>query len=611
MDLMNFQPNRTLPKLLLDRARSEPDAVALRHWHDGVAEAITWRTYRDRVRDLALGLARHGVQPGDRVAVMCSARPEWAFAALAVQSVGGVVIGVYPTNSPAEIEQLLAHSESVAFVGETATELAKVAELAGRTPALRLVVGLDAAPPALPDAVAGTTWEEICVAGAQQAGLGPDRLSELVAATKLDDPAVLFYTSGSTGAPKGVTHSHRTLQHATQSVVGLYPDLDQREHRIVGFLPLAHVAPALLLLFTPLLTRLVVTYCRIEEYEDALRAVRPTALLWPPRFYEKTAGELIAQTQRWSRARRSAYTAAMRIGRRMAECRWSGRRPPTLLRIAYAAAVRGVFLPLRAAAGMDRLRVAITSSAAMPENVIALWQIWGLDLRESYGLTETAGCPVAHFTQPFPRPGYIGREFADPRFEVKMADDGEMLVRAPLLFREYWRNPEETSAALQDGWFSTGDLMERDEHGEIRLIGRKKDVIITSGGKTVSPQPIETRLKECPLISEAIVVGDARKYLAVLFELSPQAGELTANVLDGYLHAEMARVNADLARAEQLKDFRVLPRALDLQRGERTANGKIKRAAVVTSFTPLIDEMYGVNDDTVIAHHVRSRSTPS
>jgi long-chain acyl-CoA synthetase len=608
MDLTNFQPTQSLPGLLLDRARSEPDAVALRYWRDGVMHAITWRTYRDRVREIAFGLVEHGVRHGDRVAVMGSARPEWVFAALAVQSVGGVVIGVYPTNSPSEIEQLLVHSEAVAFVGETTAELDKVAQTAARTPKLRLVVGMDNAPPALPESVTGTTWEELRSAGAANAGVASDRLSELVAGTALDDPAVLFYTSGSTGAPKGVAHSHRTLQHSVQTVVGLYPELDSREHDIVGFLPLAHVAPAILLIFTPVLTRLVVTYCRIEDYEDAMRAVRPTALLWPPRFYEKVAGELIARTEAWPRVRRYGYAAAMWVGRRMAEQRWSRRRPDLLLRIAYSAALRGVFLPLRASVGMDRLRVAFTASAAMPENVIALWQIWGLDLRESYGLTETAGCPVAQFDQPFPRPGYIGREFADPRFQVEAAGDGEMLIRAPLLFRGYWRNPQETDAVLRDGWFHTGDLIERTAHGEIRLIGRKKDVIITSGGKTINPQPTETRLMESSLISEAIVVGDARKYLTVLLEPSTSANALTSTALAERLRGELERVNTDLARAQQLKDFRVLPRPLDAERGERTANGKVKRNAVVSSFAELIDEMYGGTDDSAIANHVRSRS---
>ncbi|SFO97491.1 long-chain acyl-CoA synthetase [Amycolatopsis rubida] len=595
MELTGFEPERTLPGLLLDRAHREPDTVALRYSCGGTVRAITWRRYLDRVRELAFGLVARGVRHGDRVAVMSGARPEWVFAALAVQSVGGVVIGVYPTNSPAEIEQVLVHSEAVAFVGETETELAKVAKIAGNTPDLRLVAGIDAAPPELPAGITGVSWDDLRSAGE------PDSLAELIAATALDDPAVLFYTSGSTGVPKGVTHSHRTLQHAIQSVIGLYPESRTTRHDVVGFLPLAHVAPAVLLVFTPLRTRLVVTFCRIEDYGEVLRAVRPTVVLWPPRFYEKLAAELIALAGSWTGIRRLAYRTAMRIGRRMAERRWSGRRAPVPLRIAYAAAVRGVFVPLRASLGMDRLRVAWTASAAMPESVVALWQIWGLDLRENYGLTETGGCPIGQFGQPFPRPGRIGREFADPRYQVRLADDREMLIRAPLLFSGYWRNPGETEAVFADGWFRTGDLMERTADGNIRLIGRKKDVIITRGGKTVDPQPIEIRLKESSLIEEAIVVGDGRKYLTVLIEPSAAADA----GLDGRVRAELERVNADLARAEQLKDFRVLPRPLEASRGERTANGKVKRAAVAGSFAGLIDEMYGVDDDAAIADHVR------
>nr|WP_272923783.1 AMP-binding protein [Streptomyces sp. SID3343] len=606
--MTNFEPTRTLPGLLLDRASKEPDVVALRHRRNGVAQAITWRSYLDRVRELALGLVAHGVRRGDRVAVMSSARPEWVFAALAVQSVGGVVIGVYPTNSPAEIEQTLAHSEAVAFVGESATELAKVAEIAERTPTLRLVVGIDAVPPPLPRAIDGIGWAALCEAGAPHADKSPDPLFALVSTGSLDDAAVLFYTSGSTGAPKGVTHSHRTLQHSVQSFVGLYPRILTHEHDIVGFLPLAHVAPAVVSVFAPLLSRLVVTYCRIADYEEALRSVRPTALVWPPRFYEKVAGELVARAESRPRLRRHAYDAAMWVGRRVAEHRWSRRRPSVPLRIAYALALRRVFLPLRATVGMDRIRVAYTASAAIPDSVVAIWQIWGVDLRESYGLTETAGCPIAHFDQPFPRPGTIGREFPDPRFRVEAADDGEMLIRAPLLFDGYWRDPEETEAAFRDGWFCTGDLIERTPHGDIRLIGRKKDVIITRGGKTINPQPIETRLKESSLIQEAIVVGDARRYLTVLVEPSTTADDRSAEVLAERLRAELARVNEDFARVEQLKDFRVLPRPLEVERGERTANGKIKRNAVVRSFATLIDEMYGdANDDTAIANHVRAK----
>ncbi|NGO67300.1 AMP-dependent synthetase/ligase [Streptomyces boncukensis] len=604
MELTDVEPTRTLPGLLLDRASREPDVVALRYARAGSVQTVTWRSYRDRVRELALGLAWRGVRRGDRVAVLSSARPEWVFAALAVQSAGGVVVGVYPTSSPAEIEQVLVHSEAVAFIGETETDLAKVAQIAANTPDLSLVAGIEARPPRLPEGIAGATWDELRSAGEPDARRAADRLAELVAATTLDDPAVLFYTSGSTGAPKGVTHSHRTLHHAIRTVVGLYPESLTQQHDAVGFLPLAHVAPAVLLVFTPLHTRLVVTYCRIEEYREVLRAVRPTALLWPPRFYEKLAAELIERAESWSGLRRRAYQSAMWVGRRAVEQRWSGRRPSVWLRVACAAAVRAVFRPLRARLGMDRLSVSWTASAAIPENVLALWQIWGLDLRENYGLTETGGCPIGHFGRPFPRPGSIGREFPDPRFQVSIADDSEMLIRAPLLFLGYWRDPAETEAVLRDGWFRTGDLVERTADGDLRLVGRTKDVIITRGGKTINPQPIETRLRESRLINEAIVVGDARKYLTVLIE--PAADTWPAPMAAERYRAEIERVNADLARVEQLKDFRVLPRPLAVERGERAANGKVKRTAVVNSFAALIDDMYGPNDDRAIADHVRS-----
>lgn len=597
MDLKNFRPTRTLPGTLLDRATNEPTRIALRHRSGTTTSDIDWGTYRTRVSELALGLAAHGVERGDRVAVMSSARPEWAFVALAVQSVGGVVVGVYPTNSPAEIERLLQHSEAVAFVGETTTELDKVAQVAERTPQLRLVVGIDDAPTGLPDAVEGLSWDAL------RAQDEPVYYAAMVAAGGLDDPAVLFYTSGSTGQPKGVTHTHRTVQHSIQTVVGCYPQLDREQHDTVGFLPLAHVAPAVLLLFTPLLTRLVVTYCRMEEFAETLREVRPTALLWPPRFYEKLAGELVARAEGWPDERRRAYGLAMEVAREVAELRWDGRELPSPLQALYQAAQDEFFLPLRASVGMDRIQVAWTASAAIPANVMSLWQMWGVDLREMYGLTETAGCPIAQFEQPFPRPGDIGRVFGrvfgDPRFDVKAADDGEMLLKAPLLFPAYWRNPAATAEALDDGWLRTGDLIEETATGNIRLVGRKKDIIITSGGKTISPQPLETALKESPLVGEAVVIGDGRKFLTVLIEPSPGTDDGVALALR--LRAEIDRVNADLARAQQIKDFRLLPRALDIAHGERTANGKVRRDGVVRSFAALIDEMYPPDDAAAIA----------
>jgi long-chain acyl-CoA synthetase len=604
----NFLPTRTLPQQLDARADAEPDEVALAQWSGGQALPVTWREYRRCVAEIALGLKRHGVTAGDRVAIMSDARREWPFAALAAQTLGALALGVYPTNSPHEIRAVLDHSGAVAVVGETEEHLAKIAAVAPDLPALRLVIGIDASPPDLPGDVVTTTLDALAAEGSRE-GATPERFAELIRDASIDDAAVLFYTSGSTGTPKGVTHSHRSLQHAAQSVWGYYPDIDRTRHDLVGFLPVAHVAPNIICIMTPLITRMVVTYCKMAEFEEVLRHVRPTAVLWPPRFYEKLAARALAEIERWSAPRRTAYRAAMAVGRRMAHARWARRRPAVALRVAYAAALKLVFVPLRATVGLDRMQVAWTASAPMPPSVMALWQIWGLDLRETYGLTETGGSVTGHFEMPFPPPGDIGVCFEDPRWQIKRAEDGELLLRAPLLFTEYWRNPEATAEAMDDGWFRTGDLVELLEDGRVRLVGRKKDVIITSGGKTISPQPLEVSLKQSPLISEAVVVGDGRKYLTVLVEPDGEgpARELGDGELKEGIAAEIERVNRDLARAQQIKMFRILPRALAIETGERTANGKMKREGVVASFAELIDEMYERSEADAIAGQVDGR----
>jgi long-chain acyl-CoA synthetase len=607
---LDYTPTRTLPQLVDDRAAAEPDETALCQWVDGEAQPVTWAEYRHAVSELAVGLAQLGVRPGERVAVMSGSRKEFAFSVLAVQSIGGIALGVYPTNSPAEVRQFLSHSDAVAFIGEDAMHLGKVASIATDLPALRLVVGIADEPPPLPDHITRLTLAELRAEGARQAAVEPGAYARLLDNTSLDDPAVLFYTSGSTGAPKGVTHSHRSLQHGAQTVWGYYPDMDRERHDVVAFLPVAFVAPAIVAVVTPLITRMVVTFCPADEHMDAFRKVRPTAMLWVPRLYEKFAGLALEHLQSWNPVRKRLYEAAMVVGRRMAHCRWDGRTPSLPLRLAYQAALRSVFLPLRKEVGLDRMTVAWTASAAMPESVMTLWQIWGLDLRETYGLTETGGSVTGQFERPFPRPGNIGAVFPDRRWALQRAEDGELLVRAPLLFQGYWKDPERTAEVLQDGWLKTGDLVEFDAEGRVHLVGRKKDVIITSGGKTISPQPIEVSLKESPLISEAVVVGDARKYLTVLLELDVEAvgRELGAHRTDdqvsGRIALEIERVNKNLARAEQLKQFRILPRPLAIETGERTANGKMKRAGVVTSFAALIDDMYGTTEAGAISRQI-------
>ncbi len=597
--------NRTFAQMLCDRAEQEPDAIAYRSWTNGTACPTTWSGYLQQVREVTLGLHGLGAVPGDRVAIVSSTRHEWVVAALAILSLGGVPVGVYPTSSVAEVKQALESSESTVVFAEGAADAEKVAAVAGELPRLRAMIGFETKPQGLAESVRAVHWGELRHRGRSRSVTEPGLFATLVEAGDIDQPAALFYTSGSTGAPKGVIHTHRTLQYSVLAFAMSYPEVGRTRHDLVAFLGLSHVAPALIGVFTPIMTRLVVTYCTMDQRLDALVGVRPTAVLWPPRMHEKLAAEVLQQLSESGAVFRLQYAIAMQIARRVGKIRWKGRGVPWYLDHLYNVCLRRVFIPLRAKFGMDRIRVAWTASGNMSPEVTALWQTWGLDLRELFGTTETCGSVLAQWDRAFPPPGTIGKAMPDPRWQARVSDDGELQLRSPCLFGGYLNDSEATAAAMDHGWYRTGDLVEMDTDGEVRIIGRIKDVLKTSGGKTVSPQPIELRLKASPLIDEAIVVGEGRKYLTVLVGASEQARAMTAVDRDTALAKWIDEVNTELSRPLQLKKFRVLPRPISASDGELTLKGTIRRSAILASFRDLVDEMYDSGEQGEIARQAR------
>lgn len=597
--------NRTFAQMLCDRAEREPDVVAYCSWVNGAAHPTTWSEYLQQVREVTLGLHDLGAVPGDRVAIVSSTRHEWVVAALAILSLGGVPVGVYPTSSVAEVKQALESSEATVVFAENVADVAKVAAVSGELPGLRATIGFDTKPQGLAESVRAVHWGELRHRGRSLGVTEPELFATLVEAGDIDQPAALFYTSGSTGAPKGVIHTHRTLQYSVLAFAMSYPEVGRTRHDLVAFLGLSHVAPALIGVFTPIMTRLVITYCTMDQRLDALVGVRPTAVLWPPRMHEKLAGEVLQQLSESGAAFRLRYAIAMRIARRVSEMRWAHRDLPWYFNYLYNVCLRRVFVPLRAKVGMDRIRVAWTASGSMSPEVAALWQMWGLDLRELFGTTETCGSVIAQWDRAFPPPGTIGKSMPDPRWKARVSGEGELQLRSPCLFSGYLDDPEATAAAMDQGWYRTGDLVEMGPDGEVRIIGRIKDVLKTSGGKTVSPQPIELRLKASPLIDEAIVVGEGRKYLTVLVGVSAEARAMPTADRDAALAAWINEVNSELSRPLQLKKFRVLPRLLSAADGELTLKGTIRRSAILASFRDLVDEMYDAGEQGEIARQAR------
>jgi long-chain acyl-CoA synthetase len=600
---------RTFSQMLFDRAAHEPDTVAFAYWQNGRSHRTTWAEYLHDVQQAALGLHQLGVAAGDRVAIMSSTRREWVIAALAIQSLDAILVGVYPTSSVPELARVLEISEATAILAETEADLGKVAAVAGTMPNLRVAIGFECPPTALPPAVRAVDWQSLQKLGAARSVTEPELFARLLERGDIDHPAVLFWTSGSTGNPKGVIHTHRTLQHSVLGFAWAYPDIGRGRHDLVAFLGLSHVAPALVNVFAPIMTKLVVTYCTMEHRLQAIKEVRPTAIVWPPRMYEKLASEMLEELSTSGRFFRARYALAMSVARAVCTRRWSGKHVLRYLSVLNRLCTRTVFLPLRTKFGMERIAVSWTSSGAMTPEVAALWQMWGVDLREMYGTTETCGPLLVQWDQSFYPLGTVGKSLPVPGWSVRASEDGELQVQSPCLFVGYWRDPAATESTLKDGWYGTGDLVEIAPDGEVTIVGRIKDVLKTSGGKSVSPQPIEVRLKASPLVDEAIVVGDGRKYLTVLLSVSEEARRMPAQEQRAAIAAWIDEVNSELARPLQLKDFRVLTRDLSADQGELTLKATIRRANILTAFADLIDEMYETRDQHQISGHTRLSRT--
>lgn len=600
----NFEAvKRTFAQMVQDRAEVEPDEVAFCQWDGTRAAPTTWAEYASSAREVALGLVALGVAQGDRVAIMAPGRTEWVITALGILSAGAIPVGVYPTSAAAEVKQLVNHSGAVAIVVGDATDAAKVSSVASELSGLRAVIGFDVTPSGLPETIASRTWADLREAGRIHDSINPSLFHKLLDDGHIDQPAVLFYTSGSTGAPKGVIHTHRTLQYSILSSVLLSPNLAKTRRDSLSFLGLSHVSPALSGVFVPIMTRSVVTFCRLDQMSEVLRGVRPGGFVWPPRLHEKTLSGALAAIKATPASFQKSYEDAMEVAREVTALRWQGDTVPVELQARYDQALEQVFLPLRAKLGLDKVKVAWTASGAMSPEVHALWQMWGVDLREMYGTTETCGWVLAQWDRSFPRPGTIGKTPPDPRYAIKTSSEGELLVKGPSLFRGYWNDPEATAEVMDGGWYRTGDLVEIDGAGEVKLVGRAKDLIVTNGGKTISPQPIEMRLKANPLIEDALVVGDGRKYLTALIWPSEKGASLGREVLQDTLRASIEEHNKDYSPPLQIKDFRIAPRALG--EGELTAKGTIRRAPVLLAFGALVDEMYSAEEHNVFAGQAR------
>ena len=600
------------PALLAERARAEPGRVAYRAKKLGLYEERTWSAYAGKVAAAAYGLRALGLAAGERVAIMGDACEEWLIADQGAQAAGAIVYGIYPTASSAELEYQMKDGGACIFVAEDQEQVDRLLPVADRLPNLRWIVVIDASAMFAYRHPKLRTFAEVLQLGGERSVADLEALARNIAP---EAPAFIVYTSGTSGQPKGALVSHGKHLAATQNLVDHYPVLAEREHRTVAYLPLCHILGRDIAVTLPLLSKLVPHFG--EDVEDLPRTffeVAPTVLFTVPRFLQKFASQVLVGIGSTSPLKRAAYDLAMRIARAQARARWESGSSESST---YKAARAFVFLPLLEKLGLDRLELIISGGAPLPAETMALWQMWGVNVCEIYGQTEEAGAIIAGQRGPFPRPGSVGTVASG--VELRLATSGEIEVRGTFFFDGYWNNPATTREVLgEDGWLRTGDVGEF-SGGQLKLIDRARDFIVTSGGKTLSPSFIENLVRASPYVAEAMVIGHARKYLTALIEIDFDTVADWARARNiGYtgftslalhpevrklLEGELGRVNTELARVEQIKAFRILPKALDPEEeGEpMTPTRKLKRGQMLERFQTLVNEMYDDREEQLVA----------
>jgi long-chain acyl-CoA synthetase len=595
---------RTLCDLLEEHAAEHGDAPALSWKGDGGWQTLSWRQYRERVAEVAMGLAGLGVGKGDFVAIMATNRPEHILADQGAVHAGATPTSFYFTLAPEQIQYVAGHCEAKVAVLEDRDMLKRWQELRDNLPALRYVVLLDGA--ADDDGPGVLGWDELLRRGREALAADRSGFEELRGRVGPEDNAALLYTSGTTGPPKGVLLTHQNLLYecnALHRMAGLEP-----QGSSVSYLPLAHIAERVLSIYIPLNLGTHVWFCpEPTQAVDYVREARPTLFFGVPRVWEKVRAGIQAKLAAEENERkRKIAQRAVETGLEVVRRQQRGEAVPFGLRTRHALLERLVLAKVRHAIGLDRCTFASSAASPLAVDVAEYFAALGLPLVEVYGMTETTGVATGN------RPGKIKIGTVGPALagvEVRLAGDGEVLVRGPVNTPGYFRQPEATAELIDaEGWLHTGDVGELDGDGYLKIVDRKKELIITSSGKNLSPANIEGLLKEHPLIGQALVYGDDRPYVVALIvldhELAP--GWAARNGLGGADLAALAghdqvlteiqlavdAANQHLARIEQVKRFEVLPVEWTAESEELTPTLKLRRRIIHAKYAERIDALY-------------------
>jgi long-chain acyl-CoA synthetase len=584
--------------------KDQPNRVALRHKEYGIWHDVTWAQYGEKVRQVAMGLISLGLKKGECVSVISENRPEWIYSDFGIMSAGGVTAGIYTTNSAEQCCYIVQNSESRFYIAENEEQFDKTLKFRKDTPHLGKVIVMEMEGLKRYEDPLLMSFDDLLKLGEEFDAKNPGVFEQRVSEVKLDDLAVLIYTSGTTGPPKGAMLTHDNLVFMSEAMVSVNEVYDGDE--TLSFLPLCHIFEQLFTVMTNIRYRTVVNFIESPDTViDNMKEVSPTVTYGVPRIWEKYASAIMIRMSDATWFKRMVFKACMGIGMKYAGLKVNFKPIPLYLKLAYVGAYAAVFRKLKERLGFDRVRIAYSGAAPISPEVLKFFNAVGLPLIEGYGQTEGTGVTSTSRAGRY-KIGKVGQPL--PGVEVKIAPDGEILVKGGGIFRGYFKNPEATEETLKDGWLHSGDVGELDEDGFLKITDRKKDLIITAGGKNIAPQNIENQLKFSPYINDAIVIGDRRKFLAALIAIDEENvvkyaqdnkiqfgtyGSLTqAPEIKQLIQKEVDRVNKTLAQVEQVKKFTIIPKKLYEEDGEVTPTMKVKRKFINETYKDIIEKMY-------------------
>jgi len=591
---------RTLCDIFYQSVETHRKPDALRYKKDGVWRDISSEEFRRAVEELSMGLRGLGIARGDRVAILSENRPEWAYADLATLCAAAVDVPVYTSLTPSQILYILNDSQSKAIFVSNERQAAKIAEIRGPAPWLKHVIRMDDV-----SGAGALTLSELREKGRQALSQDRTAVQARAAEAKPGDLATIIYTSGTTGEPKGVMLTHDNIVSNVAATVNIVHDFGPADLAL-SFLPLCHIFERMGGFYLMLARGVTIAYAEsIEKVPANMAEVRPTLMFSTPRLYEKMYARVREKVAADPPSRQKVFEWALGVGRRVFAHHVAGTTPGPLLKVQGALADRLVFAKIRERVG-GRLRLFVSGGAPLARDINEFFGAAGLLIFEGYGLTETSPVIAVNAPQAL-RPGTVGRPIA--RVEVKIAPDGEILTRGPHVMKGYFNKPEATSEAIdRDGWFKTGDIGMIDAEGFLAITDRKKDIIVTSGGKNIAPQPIENALKSHHLIAEIVMIGNKRNFPAALVvpnfvNLEKWARE--QNVAFDSREALLAdprvvvlydntvkELSKDQAQYERIKKIALLPREFSIETGELTPKLSVKRRVVEEKYKALIDRIY-------------------